>query len=244
MFMPHKKELAFFENGERYKGKGIEGYKESFKGAKKDQVVGERTANYLWVSNNNLEWGNPGEFRVGIPRRVLGDLGKDIKLIAILRNPIDRALSAFLHHKRRGRVGEGETIGKRWEKAGMVHIGFYLEHLREWNKFFPKECFYVTTYERLFSDSGCLLEIENFLEISEVPATKERNTVVHEGIGFYNEEGEAYDSENNLIATKEEIENMRTIFQVCNKDLKKEWGVPVEYWRKDFNNSFCEFPVF
>ena len=87
------KEPHFFDNSDNYK-KGKEWYlKNYFSNIDSSQVIGEFTPTYL---SSNLS-----------PKRISETFGTNIKLIVILRNPIDRAYSHYLHTKR----DEHEDLG-------------------------------------------------------------------------------------------------------------------------------------
>ena len=53
---------------------------------KKEKCIGDFTPTYL--------------FDKYAPERILSSLGKNVKFIIILRNPVDRAYSHYLHSKR------------------------------------------------------------------------------------------------------------------------------------------------
>jgi len=80
------REIAFF-NSDRYEEYGLEWYREQFCDAKGAPVIGEATPAYMM-------WRHDPEL---VSSRIATAL-PDVRLVAILRNPIDRAASAFVHH--------------------------------------------------------------------------------------------------------------------------------------------------
>ena len=84
IYISEKNELHFFNVEENYK-KGLQHY-ENFceKGYKNQKLIGEFTPDYLQYSF--------------VPSRIKNDLG-DVKIIIILRHPVDRAYSQFNFHK-------------------------------------------------------------------------------------------------------------------------------------------------
>jgi hypothetical protein len=67
----------------------------------------------------------------------------DVRLIAILRNPIDRANSAWLHHVRRGRIPSRTRLVKlakkrnhQIQRLGLIDGGLYAASLRPYMKRF------------------------------------------------------------------------------------------------------------
>lgn len=87
VFMPDKKELHFFDWNENF-DKSTEWYFQMFQNSLKFNARGEITPNYIYKDN--------------VAQRIFDTLGKDVKLIFMLRNPADRA---FSHYKMR--IGRG-----------------------------------------------------------------------------------------------------------------------------------------
>jgi hypothetical protein len=118
-----------------------------------------------------------------VPSRA-AELLPDVKLIAVLRNPIDRALSHYQHEVRGGREplsfeealareperlkGEEERLRDEpnyysWNhhRYSYVHRGLYLQQLRRWVEHFPRSQLLVLQSEQLFRDrpelwGGCM----------------------------------------------------------------------------------------
>ena len=87
IYLAKGKEIHFFNRDENY-NKGIEWYSEHFAGSEDYKRVGEVTPDYNYVPT--------------VPGRIYKTLGKDIKLIFMLRNPVDRAYSNYWMSFRRG----------------------------------------------------------------------------------------------------------------------------------------------
>jgi hypothetical protein len=109
------------------------------------------------------------------------------KLIALLRNPVDRALSHYQHEVRGGReplsfaeaieqeparlAGEEERIRRDPDYYGWNHHryaytrrGLYLEQLRRWTEHFPRSQLLVLQSEALFRDPpGTMARVHEFL---------------------------------------------------------------------------------
>lgn len=100
-----------------------------------------------------------------VPKRV-HDLYPDVKIVAILRNPVDRAYSHYWHNVRHGRETlpfeeaiKTEQQRLRGEKWKIIHDllhkgenyrhfsylkrGIYVEQLKRWMKFFPREQIFI-----------------------------------------------------------------------------------------------------
>jgi Sulfotransferase domain len=108
------------------------------------------------------------------PRRA-ADLLPGVKLIALLRNPVDRALSHYQHEVRGGRetlsfvdaldreserlAGEEERLQREpsyysWNhhRYAYTRRGLYLDQLRRWVQHFPRSQLLVLQSEWLFRD--------------------------------------------------------------------------------------------
>lgn len=92
------KELHFW-NSNSYDESDLDAYRALFQGWNGEPVVGESTPGYMIWRHR--------------PADVADRMCKampDVRLIAVLRNPIDRANSAMLHHVRRGRIAPGYRL--------------------------------------------------------------------------------------------------------------------------------------
>lgn len=111
----------------------------------------------------------------------------EVKLIAVLRNPIDRALSHYQHEVRGGReplsfaeaidkeaerlAGEEEHLRREPDYYSFNHHrysytlrGLYLQQLRRWVQHFPRSQLLVLQSEWLFSDPPAATEaVQRFL---------------------------------------------------------------------------------
>lgn len=121
-----------------------------------------------------------------VPQRV-AQLLPEVKLVALLRNPVDRALSHYQHEVRGGRepLSFGEAIEKESERlAGeeerlrndphyysfnhhrysYTRRGLYIEQLRRWVQHFPRSQLMVLQSERLFRDPvAATAAVQDFL---------------------------------------------------------------------------------
>ncbi len=101
VFMPERKELNFFLDEyagppidppeERNWSRGITWYERQFAGAEHERAVGEASANYSRYPTYP-----------GVAERI-AELVPEVKLVYLVRNPIDRVLSHYLHDFAKGR---------------------------------------------------------------------------------------------------------------------------------------------
>ena len=144
IFMTKQKEPRFFDT-DTYYNRGFDRYlRDHFRGAAGFKARGEASPTYL---------------RSGKARdRIRGDLGKDLRFVVILRDPVKRAWSAYLQECRRGL--ETETFERALELeptrlsrdptcAAYFLGGLYACQLRVWFEAFPREHFLVLLTEDL-----------------------------------------------------------------------------------------------
>ncbi|HIK32235.1 MAG TPA: sulfotransferase [Oscillatoriales cyanobacterium M59_W2019_021] len=176
IFVPEKKELYFFAfEGEEHPD-GVtrfEDYQALFQNTPEDKVIGEVSSVYL--------------FRPKAPERIKKYV-PNAKLIAILRNPTDRAFSSYLMHvgDRHPSIFDPQT-GKLIEFAEIVRdrgyfiqIGFYYEQLKRYYDRFDPSQIKIYLYEDLVSDNEKLVrDMFRFVGVDETftPDTSQRHKV-------------------------------------------------------------------
>jgi hypothetical protein len=143
-------------------------------------ATGERSPNYL--------------FHPDVPERVRGLL-PDVKLIVLLRNPVDRALSHYQQERRRGeeelffeealacelRLREvlrepprsepprNRRLGPTERPRSYLARGLYAEQLERWLDVFDRDQVHVTLSERLFADPAQeVCAIQRFIGLTPV----------------------------------------------------------------------------
>jgi len=80
-------ELEFFNKPDRFETLGVRGYRERFNRWSHAPFVGESTPGYMFYNDEPAE----------TAQRIF-EVVPDVQLITILRNPVDRAQSALIHH--------------------------------------------------------------------------------------------------------------------------------------------------
>jgi hypothetical protein len=99
-----------------------------------------------------------------------------VKLIACLRNPVDRAISAFHHQVLRGRIAPWTRIrdSEFINDWGFVSKGRYSEQLKVWTATFPKDRLMTLVYEEEIRPDEAKLTTANrvfeFLGLEQVEA--------------------------------------------------------------------------
>ncbi|MGH6870089.1 MAG: sulfotransferase domain-containing protein [Rhizomicrobium sp.] len=131
------KETLFFND---YYGRGLSWYEKFFDGIEAP-AIGE-------VSNTYF-------FNPGVPGRIAAELPK-VKLIAFLRDPVDRVMSLYLFRLRNGLV-KGSLDDAIAADSSMVAQNFFDEHLARWFAAFPREQIFIALFEDLKRDPRQLL---------------------------------------------------------------------------------------
>lgn len=141
--MPDKKEIHFFNKKDNY-NKGIEWYERHFEECS-ESVRGEATPNYFWTSNSEKERKESGRTE-NIPR-IVHNIYPDLKFIVSLREPVDRAISAYKTLIRGGHISPRRSIAEVTHRHGIVTMGDYEKHIRRWLKYFSPSQFIFLVFE-------------------------------------------------------------------------------------------------
>ena len=152
----------------------IEEYRELFRGAKDETVIGEASPPYIYAP--------------GTAERIKR-YAPEAKVIAILRDPADRAYSAFLHAVRIGKepttdfaralLKEENRVRENWHYTFHYRSrGFYHAQLIRYYEAFQREQIGIWLYEDLRKDpAGLARSIYRFLGLDEgfVPDTSSQH---------------------------------------------------------------------
>jgi hypothetical protein len=122
-------ELSFFSSdsfiSDRFE-QGLDWYRTNFDGWDGESIVGEATPAYMmWRAD-------PARTAARIDESLPG-----VRLIALLRNPVDRTYSAFVHHMRRGRISAGadlldrvRSVAPEDDELSLITGGWYAASLK------------------------------------------------------------------------------------------------------------------
>ncbi|NNC95217.1 MAG: sulfotransferase [Chitinophagales bacterium] len=179
VFMPEDKEPYFFsfwketpdfQSPDHLNGviTDIEEYSSLFSECKDEQIIGDASPSYLYTYEESIE----------NIKEIYGDKFKDLKIIIILREPIARAWSQYMHFKKFDNeplhakdAFNKELIRKRMDLNWNIfydYIGFssYSKGVHSYLNSFPKVRVYL--FDQLKDDSESLLKnILRFLEVSD-----------------------------------------------------------------------------
>ncbi len=157
IFLPESKELHFFN---RYSSNlvnrnnftlGLQWYGDFFKGHKGQKAIGEVTPMYICDPEA------PGRIKETLP---------DAKLIAVLRNPVNRAYSHYWMAKNKKHVKLCFRKIIETEEPRFIKRGLYYEQLEVYYKLFKPEQILVIFYEEVFENpSFWMARVCDFLGI-------------------------------------------------------------------------------
>jgi len=152
VWAPEVKELFFFD---RYHQRGADWYRAHYSEAPAGAaVVADVSHDYL--------------FDPAVPGRMRALLGDDVRLMVTLREPVDRAWSAYHFMVRQGRVREPFAEAVRTVPELLDH-GRYATHLRPFLDVFAREQLFAPTFDRLVeAPQGFAADLFAFLGIAPV----------------------------------------------------------------------------
>jgi hypothetical protein len=134
-------------------------YAQNFTAAGGKRYAGETTPGYFWSYDPDSRYCgmDPQTSNTAVPEAVKETLGTDVRLILSLRNPVHRAVSAYLHHFKRQRVAPEERLFDVGKKSGIIDMGFYRRHLEHWEAVFGPDKIDTVFLEDIEADGDAVL---------------------------------------------------------------------------------------
>ncbi|MCI0625676.1 MAG: sulfotransferase domain-containing protein [Acidobacteria bacterium] len=153
VYMPDKKELHFFD---KHYNKGLDFYEAFFAGWNGQKAVGEATPDYLHGSYSERD----------IPVLIQSHL-PHAKLIASLRNPVERAYSRYWNAKAKYEHNANLTFEEKLrEKPEFIEEGLYVDQLQRYYARFPRRQILILLLDDLVADPKRFMRrIYEFLDI-------------------------------------------------------------------------------
>lgn len=157
IFMPELKEPDFYVTNKNW-GRGFEWYASLFRDAPVDALRGEASTNY---SKGASFPEVPGRLRAHAP---------DVKIIYLLRDPIERIRSQYVHSILSGKETRSPAEAITAD-SGYVDTSLYGSQVQRYLEHFPPEQLLVVLTEDMRDDPAGLLEkVSAFLQIGPFPA--------------------------------------------------------------------------
>lgn len=174
IFLSEFKEPHFFDFNKNYNF-GLQWYEtEYFNKYSNETAIGDFTPTYLPSKE--------------APKRILESLGKNVKLIFLLRNPVDRAYSQYLHIVRHELENEdfknaltlesnrlkqylAEENQALFVHHSYIYQGLYFKHIRKYLDIFDRNNMFFAIFEEdfLFNKQKMISEILTFLNVQYLP---------------------------------------------------------------------------
>lgn len=231
VYLAPGKEMHYFD---RSYHEGPASYERHFAGADGFAAVGEATPDYMYIEEARM--------------RMASDL-PGVRLIAILRDPVARAYSAYWHNTRRGNedlsfeealeAEEDRLAGSEWERyrLGYMSRGRYLEQLRRLEELMPNSPLLV-----LFNDdlrrhrSDTLRRTWEFLGVEPEKGSVEetersRGKVLLRRVKAKLTGSDSYDRTYQPM-THELRVRLVTEMRDTNRELEEHLGVDLSHWRR------------
>jgi len=175
IFLPDGKEVHFFD--QKHSNDivtNFDKYNMLFKSVKKEIAIGEITPSYMYV-----KW---------VPKLIRSYNGK-MKIIFLLRNPIDRSYSHYWFNISEGRefLSFKQALKKEPDRIAIRHQdmliysyisrGFYIEQINRFLSYFPPEKMMFILSEEFFKNPK--IHLKNICEFLRVSKTFQYNLDVH-----------------------------------------------------------------
>ena len=208
IYVPAFKEPHFFDIPENYKN-GIDWYQKNyFKNANK-KVIAEFTPSYF--------------FDKEVPERIFNNLGSEVKFVVLLRHPVDRAYSHYLHSKRdeHEELDFVESLNQEEDRLSrFIENKDYLSYLR--NSYISQGLYgdMVERYLKYF-------KLENFMFIHfEKEFLLKRDKTIQRVLGFLDIDPQIK-LQTDLRSNPSSIEKSKTLKRIMKK---KGWWRTIIKW--------------
>lgn len=152
----------------------VEDYVELFKSARSDQIIGEASTSYIYMYPRTLE----------NIKKVYGKRCQELRIIGVLRNPIDRAWSIYSLKRQGGDwnndflsyAEQFETEGNKYQYYNFLASGLYYQQVKAYLDMFPHTKFVL--FDELRSDSERVVrECLQFIGVEDQYTPKKVGTV-------------------------------------------------------------------
>lgn len=184
--LPHKKEIHFFGGVENFR-KGEDWYVDHFNGIDRDKIVGEASTSYFY--DYMPYWHNESfelafdESLPPIPELITKKF-PEIKVIVSLRDPVERAFSAYRHWMKKKSFSPFaglKTVALMDPRIRIVEYGLYAKYLEMWMSYVPADRIFIVIFEEDIVQRAdeTIKELFRFLKLDPDVKLKEVHEVVH-----------------------------------------------------------------
>lgn len=161
VFLPSVKEPHFLCNESVLSEAGTRDYARLFESATSNQICGEASTGYTKLPHAR-----------DVPKRARALLGADLRLIYIVRNPVDRVISHHYHMSRANHIARDINEAVRTSPS-LIEYSRYWMQLRAWLEHFGSDRFRVILFEEYVRNQSAALEnLAAFLGVAPVDAVR------------------------------------------------------------------------
>lgn len=141
-------EIHYFDKAQNF-ARGLSWYSKHFESAGDGQLASEKTPDYLWANGDGAE-GHLPDVHLKLYQTLPA-----ARLIVVLRNPVERALSALTHLVRTRRIAPTQNVdelllGKKHTRIrghGVISKGLYYRQLAAYARLFNRSQMLVLIFE-------------------------------------------------------------------------------------------------
>lgn len=175
IFMPPDKDAPFFFNNEQE----TVNFLKRFKLAPHGSLIGDANASYFWTRNSGPY---PDVFNKDISFAIRQYLGDKLKLIVMLKHPVQRSISAYLHHIAHASVSINSTILEAPRELGIVSLSRYRQHLEHWLQDCPSSQLLILPAPDASNTDFILNRVCEFLAIENTGFSPNVHEVIFQGL--------------------------------------------------------------
>jgi hypothetical protein len=155
-----KGEIHFFDKNETFR-RGVEWYIEQMPFSTPDQITIEKSPSYFITPH--------------VPQRI-HSLSPTVKLLLIVRHPIERTISDYVQLFNPGRIGKERSFDKVVldgrdrvnDRAQVIKVSCYDVYIVHWLKYFPLDQIHIVDGGALISNPGPeIIKVQQFLGIND-----------------------------------------------------------------------------
>lgn len=144
-------EVRYYNQEKNYK-QGLSWYEKHFLDRTNEKAVGEKTPSYMYLSD--------------VPEKMHKD-NPNVKLIFMMRNPVDRAYSDYWMGRLKGKFNFPFCEIEKHKKL-FLEVGEYAEQIKRYLKYFPMEqMFFIISEEFRANRDEEMKKVLRFLEVDE-----------------------------------------------------------------------------
>ena len=163
--MPADKDTLIFSLGPQPVAERLARWRARFDPPPRGQRSGDASAALLWTDTGRAYDRKPAGFNQRVVETVTEQLPESVRIMAILKDPVERAVSGYFHHLGMGSLGAEERLLNPDDQRGIVGIGYYAAHLANWMRVHERERLLVLTAPLPGGGEETLRRVARFLEI-------------------------------------------------------------------------------